>query len=77
MAEKGREVLARIPGVVQVSFGTAVKETARYRYYLAVDFAERSVIQSYQDHPLHIAFADEDFRPMAPDRITTDFEIKF
>lgn len=77
MAEKGKEELSRIPGVVNVSYGMAVHEAARYKYYLAVDFAGREIIQSYQQHPVHTAFAEADFRPMAVDRITTDYELLF
>lgn len=77
MGELAREVLAQIPGVTHVSFGRSVLEEARYRYYLFVDFIDRSVIPVYLDHPIHIRFAENHFRPMAPDRITTDYDIVF
>lgn len=77
MAEKGRLELSRIPGVVGVSYGMAVNEAARYKYYLAVDFTGREIIKSYQEHPVHTAFADQDFRPLAVERITTDYDLLF
>lgn len=73
MAE-GREVLARIPGVRRVVTGWAVPDKPRFRFCWLVEFASRAVIESYRDHPLHRAFADEKFRPLAPDRISVDFE---
>ena len=75
MAERAREVLGAIPGVTDVSFGIAVAATARYRYYLDVGFADASVIDSYREHPVHVRFAAEEFRPLAHDRITTDYTV--
>lgn len=73
MFEQARRVLGQIPGVVGFELGKALGATTRYRYVLVVDFADESVIDLYRDHPLHKAFADGIFRPMAPDRLTTDF----
>lgn len=75
MARRACEVLTRIPGVTDVAFGVAVSERAAYRYLLIVDFADEGVIDSYRDHPIHVRFADEVFRPLAVDRITTDFRM--
>jgi fructose-bisphosphate aldolase, class II len=38
-----------------------------------VRFAHPAVIDSYRDHPDHLAFADNLFRPLAADRMTIDF----
>lgn len=70
----GRCVLSQIPGVRSVSTGTAVQERARYQFCWLVCFASRAVIDTYRDHPLHMKFADELFRPIASDRISIDFE---
>jgi hypothetical protein len=75
MAEEAREVLLRIPGVVGLRFGEALSPGARYRYWLSVLFAGPEVVETYRDHPLHVAFADGVFRPKAKDRITTDFQV--
>ena len=77
MAEHGRIVLARIPGVLQVSFGVALVQTARYRYNFTIDLENEQAVQQYQVHPLHVAFADEHFRPLAPDRITIDYQLHY
>lgn len=77
MAERGRRELSRIPGVLQVSFGVAVEEQPRYRYTFTIDLRDEQAVSDYRHHPVHVAFADEYFRPLAPDRITTDYEIVY
>lgn len=74
MAEKGRQELSRISGVLQVSFGVALKENARYRYNFVIDLIDEQALRNYIEDPIHVKFANELFRPMAPDRITTDYE---
>ena len=73
MMVKGRHVLSQIPGVRAVFAGEAVKEGARFRYSWLVHFCHTAVIESYRDHPDHIAFADSLFRPVAGDRISIDY----
>lgn len=76
MAVRAKAILGAIPGVTYVRFGTAVKETTRYRYLFDVGFEDETVIESYYAHPDHIRFAEEEFRPLAPDRITTDYMLE-
>jgi fructose-bisphosphate aldolase class II len=73
MLEEGRRVLARVPGVQRVFTGRAVQAGARYRFSWLIRFAHPAVIDSYRDHPVHTAFADAWFRPLAADRVTTDY----
>jgi fructose-bisphosphate aldolase, class II len=73
MMARGREMLATIPGVRRVFTGWAVTEGAKYRFCWLVQFAHENVIASYRDHPVHVAFADEWFRPIAGDRISIDY----
>ena len=72
MAE-GRRVLSTIPGVREVVTAHAVKVDAKYRYTWLVRFCHPAVIDSYRDHPDHMAFADQHFRPVASDRISIDY----
>jgi fructose-bisphosphate aldolase class II len=74
MMARGRHVLSKIPGVREVATGTAVKAKATYRYTWLVQFCHPAVIDSYRDHPDHIAFADQLFRPVAGERISLDFQ---
>lgn len=71
---KGQEMLHTIPGVREVIAGRAVKEDAKYRYTWLVRFCHPCVIDSYREHPKHVAFADQYFRPVASDRISIDYK---
>ncbi len=75
MMAKGRQVLGAIPGVRHVLTGKAVKEDAQYRFCWLVRFVHPAVIDSYRDHPEHVRFADELFRPVAGDRISIDYQL--
>jgi fructose-bisphosphate aldolase class II len=70
----GRDILGNIPGVRRVFVGNAVRADARYSHCWLVRFVHPRVIDSYRDHPDHVAFADQRFRPAAPDRVSIDFE---
>ncbi|MEW8029175.1 MAG: ketose-bisphosphate aldolase [Candidatus Thiodiazotropha sp.] len=74
MMAEGRRVLSRIPGVRAVFTGDAVQEGTRYRFTWLVRFCHPAVIDSYRNHPDHVAFADSHFRPVASDRISIDFQ---
>jgi fructose-bisphosphate aldolase class II len=74
MMARGREMLATIPGVRRVVTGWAVADNPRYRFCWLIEFANRAVIDSYREHPLHRQFADNLFRPIAADRVSVDFE---
>lgn len=73
MIAEGRRVLATIPGVREVVTGQALKEDAQYRYAWLIRFCHPAVIDSYREHPLHAAFADNHFRPVAGGRISIDY----
>jgi len=73
MVRKAQEVLLKIPGVCGLRYGEALSKGARYRYWLSILFEGPEVVPFYRDHPLHVEFADTVFRPMAQDRITTDY----
>jgi len=74
MMAEGRRVLSAIPGVREVVTGRAVQENAKYHYTWLVRFCHPAVIDSYREHPEHIAFADKLFRPVAGERISIDFQ---
>lgn len=74
MMAEGRRVLSGIPGVREVFTGEAVKQGKGHRYCWLVRFVSQAVIESYRQHPDHIAFADKMFRPFAGERISTDYQ---
>ena len=73
MMAEGRRVLSQIPGVLEVVTGSAVESQAGYRHCWLVRFCHPAVIESYRDHPLHLQFANELFRPVAGNRISIDY----
>ncbi|WP_456415997.1 ketose-bisphosphate aldolase [Thiolapillus sp.] len=73
MIAEGRRVLSAIPGVREVFTGEAMKEDDQYRYTWLVRFCHPAVIDSYREHPAHVAFADNHFRPVAGGRISIDY----
>ena len=75
MMTEGRRVLAAIPGVREVIAGEAVKAGAAYPYTWLVRFCHPAVIYSYRNHPSHVAFAHQLFRPVAGERISIDYQI--
>ena len=73
MMLRGCEVLAKIPGVRRAFTGWALQDNTKYRFCWLVQFSHSKVIDSYRDHPEHVAFANQYFRPIAGDRISIDF----
>lgn len=73
MMARGRETLSRIPGVRRVFTGWAVQERPKFRFVWLVEFVHEKVIDSYREHPEHVEFANQLFRPVAGDRISIDF----
>ena len=75
MLRKGKQQLSSIPGVLDVRIGRATDDKSEYRYCWLVRFAHESVIEHYKSHPIHVAFADNHFGPIAKDVISNDYEI--
>jgi fructose-bisphosphate aldolase class II len=75
MMARGREVLSEIPGVRRVASGHALNDGAQYRCCWIIEFASGKVVDSYRDHADHVVFANELFRPIAPERISSDYEL--
>ena len=74
MMAEGRRALSTIPGVTEVFTGHAVQDDAGYQHCWVIMFSDRSVIDSYRDHPDHQQFANQHFRPYAGGRLSIDFE---
>lgn len=74
MMLEGRRLLSAIPGVREVIIGEAVKQDADYHYTWIMHFCHPAVIDSFREHPDHVAFADKLFRPIAGNRISIDYQ---
>jgi fructose-bisphosphate aldolase, class II len=73
MAVEGKSILSKIPGVREVFIGESMQKDDNYRYTWLVRFCHRAVIDSYREHPDHVAFANNLFRPIAGNRISIDY----
>jgi fructose-bisphosphate aldolase class II len=73
MMARGREELAKIPGVRRIVTGWAVTEKPKFRFCWLIELVHEKAMASYRDHPEHVAFANQLFRPIAGDRISIDF----
>ena len=73
MMTEGQQTLRTIPGVREIIAGRAIKEDTQFRYTWLIRFCHPAVIDSYREHPLHVAFANQLFRPIAGDRISIDY----
>ena len=76
MMAEGQQALGAIPGVRAVVTGRAVEERARYRYCWLVRFAAPEALDSYLEHPDHVAFANRRFRPVADRDISIDYALE-
>ncbi|MDH3342594.1 MAG: class II fructose-bisphosphate aldolase, partial [Gammaproteobacteria bacterium] len=74
MIEEGRHLLANIPGVREVFSGEAVKEDSKYKFCWLVRFTDKTVIESYRQHPDQIAFGHRLFHPFVTDQVKIDFQ---
>lgn len=74
MMAEGQKILSRIPGVREVITGKAITKNADYQYSWIMHFCHPAVIDSFREHPDHVAFADKRFRPVAASRISIDFQ---
>lgn len=72
MAE-GQHQLSSIPGVREVQVGSVAGKSTRYRHCWLIRLASTAVIDSYNQHPAQVAFADRLFHLAAADRLTADY----
>ena len=75
LAAEGRRTLDKIPGVRTTWSGCSVREDADYHWCWLIRFAHIAVIDSYREHPDHVRYADNHFRPVAGNRISIDYQL--
>lgn len=69
---EGRKILGRIPGVRRVFSGWSVSEDTRFRCCWLLQLVHARVIDSYRNHPDHVAFTNL-LRPVAAELVSMDF----
>lgn len=73
--DKTMELLAQVPGVVDVSFRNAIGEGEhRYQYLITVDFASMNDHEQYMVHERHVEFSKQYFRPYISEVFIQFFE---
>ena len=58
-----REELPRLPGVRHLLVGKCVNPEPEYDYALSMYFEDEKALDAYRDHPDHVRFRDERFKP--------------
>jgi len=77
VAQNGKELLGAIPGVEQVSFGTALHPDASYQCYVRIRFHDMDALQVYETHPNHAAFGLQEWLPIIANEILVDYAIAY
>jgi len=71
---QGRQVLAKVAGVRDVTLGAALSAEALYQRAWFIRLASASAEAAYMSDPAHLDYAERVFRPHAGDRLKIDFE---
>lgn len=77
VAQHGRELLGAIPGVEQVSFGTALRANASYQCYVRIRFHNSDALQVYETHPNHAMFGTQEWLPIIANEILVDYVMAY
>ena len=77
VAERSREVLPKLPGVLDVRVGVPADErtAASWHVSLVLRFASAEDIPPYVAHPDHRAYVDEYLRPKIESIAAHNFEV--
>lgn len=73
-----RELLPQIPGVQEFRSGVPVLSARgavddSFAVAIAMSFADQATADSYQNHPLHVRFVEEYFKPHSRRFVVYDF----
>ncbi|MHB1235930.1 MAG: class II fructose-bisphosphate aldolase [Gallionella sp.] len=71
--EESQRQLSAIPGVREIQVGSVANKSTRYRHCWLIRFASTAVIESFNQHPVHVDFTDRLFRTAAADSLTADY----
>ena len=77
IAQHGKELLGAIPGVEQVSFGTALHADASYQCYVRIRLQDADALQVYETHPNHAAFGLQEWLPIIANEILVDYVMTY
>ncbi len=77
VAERSREVLPKLPGVLACHVGLAANEHTRGSWHVALvlHFASADDIPPYAAHPDHRAYVDDFLRPRLASIVAHNFQV--
>jgi len=68
-----REVLPKIPGVMNLMAGKTINPNNEYDHAITMYFEDEAALQEYRDHPAHVHFRDVEFFPYVDKKIGLDY----
>ena len=77
VAQHGKELLGAIPGVEEVSFGTALHPDASYQCYVRIRFQDSAALQVYETHHNHATFGLQEWLPIIANEILVDYVMAY
>ena len=77
VAQHGKELLGAIPGVEEVSFGTALHPDVSYQCYVRIRFQDSAALQVYETHPNHATFGLQEWLPIIANEILVDYVMAY
>jgi antibiotic biosynthesis monooxygenase (ABM) superfamily enzyme len=77
LVERSRDVLPRLPGVVECSVGLAADEKSGDQWHisLVVRFSSLDDLPTFADHPDHRSYVDDFIRPRLASIAGYNFEV--
>ena len=70
---EAKESLAKIEGVKRLTAGVAFRTNSNYKVGLCMYFENEQALDTYLEHPDHIAYVKQVFQPVATGYVTFDF----
>ena len=65
--------LAEIPGVEAFDVLAEVSPKNEFRHGISMEFADRAAYESYNEHPTHVRFVEQRWKPEVADFLEIDY----
>jgi hypothetical protein len=76
-AELGRELLLAIPGVEDVTFGTAIQADEPLQWYVRIRFRDEAALGVFDDHANYIDFVEQHWGPLLAEHCSRDYHLSY
>ena len=74
LMSESRALLTAIPGVREVFSGDALREDDKYKFCWVIRFANKTVIDSFTQHPDFLNFSKKLFKSYACESVTINYQ---